>query len=484
MRAPAASCAALALLVLGGAGLFAQSARSKPADEPLRARVEAAPASAPTAAAAATDALLREAFAHAGIITPAAPAAESSAVVALGRTLFFDVRLSGNRNISCGDCHYHRSASSDGRSLAVGQGARGVGTKRVQASGKLLGRRAPALYNRALLGKLFWDGRVGRSDTGALHAPVAIPAAFAEQVTTPLAVQALIPPLLAEEMRGEPGSNELADAPSDEAVWTAIMKRLLADSNLRTLFGLAYPGTRADALHFGHAARAIAAFEAQQWLALRTPLDAFLAGKDAALSVKAKRGAALFVGKASCVSCHSGPLLTDEKLHALATPQIGPGFHEPQDDKGGGDYRFRTPPLRNVAIAGPWMHDGCFTTLGAAVRHHLDALRSLEGYSAAQLAPELQESVDEDPSRRAARAAALDPLLAQPVRLDAEELDALLAFLDALTDGTQVDKLSYRMSNMMVQGMMPPMMASMWDKDGKPKDAKPKGMAMPMMMGR
>src|SRR5205823_2995980 len=115
-------------------------------------------------------------------------------------------------------------------------------------------------------------------------------------VTTPLAVQALIPPLLVEEMRGEPGTNELADAKSDLEVWSALMKRLLADEHLRTMFAAAFPETRVEDLNFGHAAHAIAAFETQQWLALRTPLDAFLAGDGAALSEDAKRGAFLFVG--------------------------------------------------------------------------------------------------------------------------------------------------------------------------------------------
>ncbi len=381
-----------------------------------------------------------------------------AALVALGRTLFFDVRLSGNRNIACGTCHYHRTGSSDGLSLAIGEGSKGAGPERLQGRGRVLGRRAPALYDRAHLESLFWDGRVSVA-SGVLTSPVAVPPSMAGHVTTALAAQALLPPLAPDEMRGEPGTNEVADAPTPEAAWGAIMKRLLADDHLAGLFRAAFPAERA--LDFGHAAVAIAAFETHQWSS-RPPLDDLVARSAAG---PACAGALLFTGKAGCVRCHSGPYLTDGKLHALAVPQIGPR----PDDEGAGGYRFRTPPLRNTALAGAWMHDGCFTSLEAVVRHHLDPRASLEAFDASSLPPALAASYDRDPARQAARLAALDPILA-PTHLEAGEVRALVSFLESLTDPGDAAKLSYRMDAMGMAGVMPSMMMMRdWDKKKAPR---------------
>jgi cytochrome c peroxidase len=261
----------------------------------------------------------------------------------------------------------------------------------------------------------------------------------------------MFPVTAPEEMRGQAGTNEIANAASNQEVWALLMERLVGTSNgtvggieaYRQLFAAAYPTvTNFDDFNFGHAARAIAAFERDAFTFLDTPWDRFMGGDMSAVSDSAKRGALLFCGKAACASCHSGPLLSDFQHHALAVPQVGPGKLEASEDRGlalvsgdsADDYKFRTPALRNVALTGPWMHDGAFTTLEGAVRHHLDPISSLNDYDPSQLPPPFRDTVDTDPTRNAARAAALDPLLATPIGLTQDEFDDLMAFLYALTD--------------------------------------------------
>ena len=70
--------------------------------------------------------------------------------------------------------------------------------------------------------------------------------------------------------------------------------------------------------------KAIAAYE-NKLVSLEAPFDRFVRqGKDStAISPAAKRGARLFVGKASCIDCHNGPMLTDKGFHNIGIPQVG-----------------------------------------------------------------------------------------------------------------------------------------------------------------
>jgi cytochrome c peroxidase len=216
----------------------------------------------------------------------------------------------------------------------------------------------------------------------------------------------------------------------------------------RALFQAAYPDVvDFDQLNIGHVGRALAAFEDASFRALQSPFDAWLAGDLGAMTDQAKRGALLFHTRAGCFRCHGGPLQTDNQHHAIAIPQLGPGIEADGDDLGRFDqtgnpddrYAFRTPSLRNTELTGPWMHDGAFTTLAAAVRHYVDPVGDLRTYDATQLSPLLQPLVDGDPPRVQARADALDGRLRPPPRLDAGDVDDLLAFLHALTDPASLD---------------------------------------------
>ena len=396
------------------------------------------------------------------------PAADDPALVALGEALFYDKILSGNQNISCATCHHPMAHTGDGLPVSLGEGGFGIGANRDQGTGHLIPRNAPHVFNAGVEGvdSMFWDSRVVRDpDTGelttpeaGLNGPTPTLADHAAQLDSALAAQAMFPVTSAEEMRGQPGTNPIADAANNEQVWALLMERLVGTSNgtvggiqgYRDLFAAAYPLVgNFDDFTFGHAARAIAAFERTRWTALDSPFDRYLNGDKDALSSAAKRGAVVFCEQGTCAECHNGSLMTDFGHHALAVPQVGPGKVEPSEDRGlalltglvDDNYKFRTPSLRNVELTGPWMHDGAFTTLEAAVRHHLDPLAGLANYDPSQLSALFAATYDTDAGRNAARAAALTPILATPITLSDGDFRDLMAFLHALTDPASLNLL-------------------------------------------
>lgn len=386
---------------------------------------------------------------------PTPPAAR----VALGRALMFDKLLSGNRDTACATCHHPLLHTGDALSLPLGTGGRGLGPARVRGAGRgFIPRNAPEAFNRGALEwrTMFWDMRVSGSASAGFTTPAGdqLPAGL-ENV---LAAQAMFPVTSPDEMRGAPGDNdvfgepnELAQIDDDDlaAIWGAIMQRILAIPEYVGMFSAAFPGVPTSELGFQHAANAIAAFEISAWTFTDSPWDRYVAGDRSALSDSAKRGALLFFGDAGCVKCHTGDLLTDQKAHNIGVPQIGPGkgTSAPEDfgrelvtDNQAERYAFRTPPLRNVALTGPWMHNGTFTTLRGAVEHVLDPATSLRGYDAAQLPEELQETFVNDAAIIEGMLSRLDADIATPRRLSDEQIDDLVGFLEALTDPAAGDQ--------------------------------------------
>lgn len=414
------------------------------------------------------EAALRQAMADGGMGTLTQPAPESSAMVDLGRMLFFDKELSGNRNISCATCHHPAAATGDALPVSIGEGGVGLAENRVQALGHLIPRNAPHVFNLGVpeMHKMFWDGRVTREPgTGILDTPEAglngpspAPqwAPYVAQLTTALAAQAMFPVTSREEMRGD--GSELATAGSNQVLWERLMARLVGTDNgttggipeYRQLFQAAFPSvTDFDDLTFAHAARAIAAFETHAYTKLDSPFDDYIAGDASALSDRAKRGAELFCGRAQCINCHSGPNLSDLEHYSIAAPQVGPGKDGPFEDRGrflvtndtADLYKFRTPPLRNVALTGPWTHAGAYMTLESVVRHHLDPTSGLLGYDATQLPALFEPTLDTDVPRNNARLASVSPELGSPIALTDAEIADLLAFLQALTSPSSLSLL-------------------------------------------
>jgi cytochrome c peroxidase len=403
--------------------------------------------------AASLDNQLQTALAAAGI-TPLDPGpTPDPALVRLGRFLFFDKELSGNRDTSCATCHHPYLGTSDGLSLPVGTGTRGLGPARPLGPGRgFIPRNAPDLFNRGApeWNTMFWDNRAGGSPQEGFSSPAGD--MLPPGLDSVLAVQAMFPPTSADEMRGRPGNVDKFGQPNMvgslheydfPGIWDYLMERLLAIPEYTSLFREAYPTVPASELGFQHAANAIAAFEIEAFTLLDSPWDSYVAGHDGALSEDAKRGALLFYGAAGCVECHAGNLLSDQKPHNIGVPQLGPGKGEdaPLDlglaretGNAADRFKFRTPPLRNVGATGPWMHNGAFTTLEAAVRHHLqDKATALRTYNANQLDPALRETVQNDEQTIAAILATLDPSVQVPRNLSDQEIDQLISFLEALT---------------------------------------------------
>jgi len=395
----------------------------------------------------------------------------SPEMVKLGEALFFDKELSGSRDIACATCHHPLLNSADGLSLPVGTGGVGLGPSRVLGAERgFIPRHAPEVFNRgaAQWQTMFWDSRVAGSTEAAFISPAGDQ--LPQGLDSVLAVQAMFPVTSRDEMRGQLGdtdvrghSNELAAVADGDfqGIWGGLMERLLAIPEYETLFGRAYPGLPKDDLGFEHAANAIAAYEIAAFTFLDAPWDRYLAGEQAALSDEAKQGALLFYGKAQCVACHSGVLFTDQAHHNICAPQLGPGKGDeaPLDlgrARETGDtadqFAFRTPPLRNVAVTGPWMHDGAYTTLGAAVNHHLDPQQALRSYDVSQLSPALQSTVLGDQESLEAMMQGLDSLVQEPATLSEREFSQLMAFLYALTSPS-VEELLYAIPESVPSGL-------------------------------
>jgi cytochrome c peroxidase len=221
----------------------------------------------------------------------------------LGKTLFFDPRLSGSRATSCASCHNPGFSWGDALPKGVGAGM------------KTLARRSPTILNTAWADLLFWDGRADSLEAQALG---------------PIASQ------------GE------MNMPLDELV-----KTVNTIPGYKSMFERAYPGTPIDE----HAiARAIATFE-RTVVSSNAPFDRWVSGDDGAISEGAKRGFDLFNGKAHCAQCHEGWNFTDNGFHdiGVAGEDRGRGAKLPLDAM---QYAFKTPTLRNADLRSPYMHDG------------------------------------------------------------------------------------------------------------------------------
>jgi cytochrome c peroxidase len=434
------------LLALAGTAA-ALSGCQDDATAPQPTRNPFAKLSAPERAALAAE--VRTLAAGRGVTPLARPAPVRPELVRLGRALAFDKILSGNRDISCMTCHLPAFATGDGRSLSVGQGATGLGPQRVHPAGTFIPRNAPPLFNLAAMNGLFWDGRVFKGADGLVHTPAA------DDVTPPMqstfefgAISALplFPVANREEMRAA-GGNELALFGDDDfqGIWRALMRRLGNYPEYRAMFEAAYPRTRFRDMTFAHASNAIAGFLIEQFSSTDSPWDQFLAGDNRALTDEQLEGAKVFMS-IRCSLCHNGPAFTDGKFHNVALAQFGPGKGNGpsgRDDFGRFNvsglgpekYAFRTTPLRNVELTGPYGHAGQFTDLRAFIDHYGESHLKLRNYDVSQLEPALQgtllDNVDDILATR-------DPIL-DGVVLPSDVVDKLTAYMRALTDGAASD---------------------------------------------
>jgi cytochrome c peroxidase len=288
------------------------------------------------------------------------PTAES---IALGRKLFYDARLSGDDTISCATCHNPQLSFTD--ALA---GSKGIGKK--------IGRRnAPTILNSAYYSTFFWDGRAASL----------------------------------EQQAGAPIANPIEMGQSHELSIKKFEKIPEYKKDFEHVFG---PG----ALTIAKIEMAIASFE-RTVLSGDSPFDRYLYRDDkTAMSEAAIRGLEVFKDKnrGNCVTCHvieeKFALFTDGKFHNLGAGTNTKGeltdlgryeVTKVEADKGA----FRTPGLRNVAMTGPYMHDGSLKTLKEVVDFYEGG-----GTSNAQLDKEIKE-----------------------LKLSGQERADVVAFLESLT---------------------------------------------------
>lgn len=334
-----------------------------------------------------------------------APAANpnSPSRVALGRLLFWDPILAGNKDVACATCHHPDFAYTDGRDLSIGTNAVGLGPSRTGVDGQAVvpvRRNSPTLLNVAFNG-LTADSPLESSSTAPM---------FWDLRVNGLEAQAIEPIKAHDEMRG--------DAYPEGGAVPAAVARLAASPEYRRLFTDAFGG--ADAVNAINLGRALAAFE-RTLVAPNSPFDRYMRGDADAMTAEQVRGMERFE-TAGCVNCHSGPMLSDFAPHVLGVPD-NPQLSE--SDAGTGSYAFRTPSLRNVGLTPPYMHNGVFTSLDQVLDFYRRVSRGRGRGGRGRFG---QRAVNVN-----VPAGGLDPLLGQLNTRGRGERD-IIAFLQALDD--------------------------------------------------
>ena len=241
--------------------------------------------------------------------------AQNDARVELGRHLFFDPRLSGEGNMSCGTCHNPALGWSDGQPTA-----RGV-------KSMVLDRASPTIVNSGFNTIMMWDGR-----------------------KKSLEDQAMGPMEATVEMNMDT---------------VKLFKRLNETAGYRKLFDAAYPN---EGINASTVSKAISAFE-RTVVMKDTPFDRWIAGDTKAMNAQQVRGFGAFLdpNKGNCAACHSAPNFTDNGFHNIGlaswgkpNPDMGRYAQKPVARMKGA---FKTPQLRGIALTAPYFHDGSAPTL-------------------------------------------------------------------------------------------------------------------------
>lgn len=258
----------------------------------------------------------------------------------LGRLLFWDPILSGDRDVACATCHLPESSYTDNQHQSIGVGGVGRGSDRTVGHIERVPRNAQTVLNTAWNGinefgvferesaPMFWDNRV-----------------------LSLEAQALEPLRSREEMRG----NNIAE----DRIDTEIVERLNAIPAYQLAFSDAFD---VESIGITDVANALASFQ-RTLVANQTPFDRWMRGETGVMTDRQISGMQEFV-IAGCADCHSGPLFSDFATHVLGV-QEGMDVKEP--DFGDGNFAFRTPTLRQLASTGPYFHAGQFSSMADAI---------------------------------------------------------------------------------------------------------------------
>ena len=372
---------------------------------------------------------------------PTNAVADDPRAARLGHFLFFDARLSGDGSRSCASCHVPEKSFADG--LPVSEGA-GAGT-----------RNTPSLWNVAWQRWYFWDGRAD-----SLWAQALKPLEHGSELASNrmrIARLATTDRELArayERVFGPPPDlSDRARFPDDARPMSATPDH----AHARAWAAMREEDRATVERVFANVGKAIAAFE-RRLVAADSPFDRWVAALRAgdeeaerAYPEAARRGAALFVGKARCRQCHAGPAFTDDEFHDVGVPPrageqpFDAGRHtglaellaDPfnaagalSDDRRGERAaelarlvrsneswgQFKTPSLRNVAASAPYMHQGQYATLERVLEHYSTMKDAVGGGHHGET-------------------------VLKPLELTPAEIDDLAAFLGSLTDEGALERL-------------------------------------------
>ena len=425
----------------------------------------------------------------------------------LGRNLFFDHVMSGVQQTSCGTCHHAAFQFSDARNIArgvfcdlsptrdrifcttpppdPGQGGNVVGPSRTSP---LNSRNSPLLINAALFPRQMWNGRFHFVDDSSTDVNQLDPTQGFEfpppervlLVRSILTAQAHIPVTEAVEMTGDfphPGMPFEDPEERNPEVRDGIAARVTNIAAYHTLFEEAYPVNRpevklytgdpqvgpGDPIPYVALADAVAHFLETQ-VYTDAPWDHFVKGDDTAISEAAKRGALTFLTTGQCATCHKGDLFSDFDNYNIGVPQVGPGTAQVDSDPLFQGYttwdfgleeitfdrhdrfKYRTPPLRGVALSSPYMHNGAYTKLEDAIRHHTDPEAAYANYDITQIEPDMQMAEGLKPM--AAVFERRNPVVLghgpgqRRIDLTDAQISDLVEFLKSLTDPKMLDTAS------------------------------------------
>lgn len=321
----------------------------------------------------------------------------STEKIELGRLLFYDPILSGDKDVACATCHHPDNGYAEYRDLSIGVNGRGLGFDRSFKQPNTIPfvkRNAHTILNTAFNG-------INTTDT---YDPEQAPMFWDLRVTS-LEKQAIEPILALEEMRGTHFS--------ESEILEVVVRRLKKIPTYVELFRGAFDET--DPINEVNLGKAIAAFE-RTLVTTDTRFDQYMRGDQKAISISEREGFLLFK-KVGCGNCHNGPMLSDYLPHVIGVPTNEKLL---EFDKGIEDqYAFRTASLRNLRFTAPYMHNGQFNTLREVLEFYEDAANGKN----------IHEALEKTH---------LDTLIRQ-IDLSVKEMGPIISFLNSLND-TNFDK--------------------------------------------
>jgi cytochrome c peroxidase len=316
----------------------------------------------------------------------------TSEKVALGKLLFFDPILSGDKDVSCATCHHPSTGYAEFLDISIGVNGHGLGATRAFNEPNdipFVKRNANTVLNTAFNG----------IDTSNNYSPEDAPMFWDSRVLS-LEGQALEPIKALEEMRG----NNF----KEDEILEVVVNRLKSIPEYQKLFGDVF--TESEPITVENLGKAIAAFE-RTLVTNYSRFDLFMRGDDEAISLSEKRGFELFK-KVGCANCHNGPMFSDYKMHVLGVPE---NEKLPVPDSGFEEkFSFRTASLRNLRFTAPYMHNG----------HFMDLRKVLEFYEDISMGKMLNPNVTKDQ---------MDPLV-EEITIAVKDMGSIISFLNTLND--------------------------------------------------